>query len=181
MHVCVAAHSLPQTINAPIVSATGGNSRRGVHGHHNGRMPPPSLLGPPASLGSGRGGTAPYPNDGGSRPISASDGWMAGQQAGGGEGGGGTGSAAGGNRTGIGGGSGGGGRLPFSGSLLAGEAGGGRGVGESTAVGAAAGAPPGAHRALVRAAAGAGAVVDPELVVAASGVRTGPAALSAGP
>lgn len=144
----------------------GGNARRSVQSS-NDEVSPPSLLAP-VSLGSGRGGTAPYPNDAGSRPISASDGWMAGQEGRGR----GVEGAAWENRTD---GSEGEERSQFPGRPLAGEAGGGRGVSESTCAGEAAGAPPGAHKPLVRVATGAG-VVDPDLVVAASGVRTGPAA-----
>lgn len=68
----------------------GGNLWRGgtntiAHPHLAQNAPPsPSLLAPPWG-GSGRGGTAPYPDAEGSRPVSASDAW-GGDQARGGDG-----------------------------------------------------------------------------------------------
>lgn len=127
-------------------------------------MQPSSLLAPVwGGSGSGRGGTAPYPNEGGSRPVSASDGWMDDQQAGGGGGRGGAGESHGGGGGGV-------GRLSYSGSLLGG-AGGGGGRGQGGVSASSPAAPPGAHRSLVRAA-DQRVVVDPDLMVAASGVRT---------
>ena len=124
-------------------------------------MPPRSLL-TPVWGGSGRGGTAPYPQDGGSRPVSASDGWgIDGKEARAGGAGFGQRNGGEGPDGGIGGG------MSFSG----GGGVGGRGGGESAR--AAEGVPPGAHRPMVRAASGGGVVVDPGLVVASSGVRTG--------
>ncbi|CAM9583497.1 unnamed protein product, partial [Ectocarpus sp. 6 AP-2014] len=87
--------------------SAGGNPRLGVRS--NGTMQPSSLLAPVwGGSGSGRGGTAPYPNEGGSRPVSASDGWMDDQQAGGG---GGAGESQGGGGGGV-------GRLSYSGNVL---------------------------------------------------------------
>lgn len=132
--------------------------------------PPRSLL-TPVWGGSGRGGTAPYPHDGGSRPVSPSDGWMVDPQDGGVGSAGGAGGAGGrrGDTSGTEGGEAGiVGRISFSGGSGVG------GRGGEPVLAAAEGAPPGAHRAMVRAATG-GVVVDPGLILAASGVRTGAA------